>query len=149
MELLEEPFSLSLDFYPVDGSERSDPDQLLLFEIGELEKLIEEQVEEYNTTTARSKRRKRGSRLIPDNLPTKTIEYTHPENGRLCPIDSHSMQPIRWEESEQLDYIPAAMRDILHRPAVYACGAKHDEAKLITKKTNGARQLQMRLVVAC
>ena len=111
--------------------ERIDPDQLVLFEIGELEQLIEEQLEEEATPRSKRKRR-RGLRLIPDNLPTETIEYTLPEEKRLCPVDGQVMPRIRWEESKQLDYVPSQIKVILHRRAVYACGAKHDRATLIT-----------------
>jgi len=112
--------------------ERIDPDQLLLFEIGELESLIDEQAEENETGVKLRKKRKRGRRLIPDNVPTEVIEHTLPEDGRLCPIDGQPMELIRWEESKQLDYIPAKIKVILHKRAVYACSAKHDEPKLIT-----------------
>ena len=112
--------------------ERIDPDQLLLFEIGELEKLIEEQFEAHKEAAQPRRKRKHGSRLLPDNLPTETIEYRLPEASRLCPLDGQPMQPIRWEESKQLDFVPAIMKVIIHRRAVYACPAKHDEAKLLT-----------------
>ena len=112
--------------------ERVDPDQLLLFEIGELEKLIEEQFEANQEAAKPKKKRKRGGRLIPDNLPVQTIEYTLPESERLCPIDGQPMPRIRWEESKQLDYVPAKIKVFLHRRAVYACPAKHDQATLIT-----------------
>jgi hypothetical protein len=36
------------------------------------------------------------------------------------------MEPIRWEESKQLDYIPSKLKVIVHRRAVYACPEKHD-----------------------
>jgi len=112
--------------------ERIDPDQLLLFEIGELEKLVEEQVKADEAAAKPKRKRKRGGRLIPDNLPTETVEHTVPEEERLCPHDGKPMEPIRWEESKQLDYVPAQIKVIIHKRAVYACPAKHDEAKLIT-----------------
>lgn len=107
------------------------PDQLLLFEIGELEQLIEEQQEETKPAPARRKK-KRGRRLIPDGLPEEVIEYTVPEEERLCPIDGTPMPQIRWEESKQLDYEPPRMKLVRHRRAVYACSKKHDEATLVT-----------------
>ena len=112
--------------------ERIDPDQLLLFEIGELEKLIEEQVEANKEYDRPKKKRKRSGRLIPDDLPTETIEHTLPEEERLCPIDGQPMPPIRWEESKQLDFVPAQIKVVIHKRAVYACPAKHDQATLIT-----------------
>lgn len=64
--------------------ERVDPDQLLLFEIGELEKLIEEQLEDSSKRKPK-KQRKRGGRVIPDGLPEEVIDYETPEEERLCP----------------------------------------------------------------
>lgn len=115
--------------------ERINPDQLLLFEIGELEAMIKEETEAGQQDDAKSSKKKRkahGRRLIPDHLPEEVITYELPEAERLCPIDGQVMQPIRWEESKQLDYVPAKMKVIVHRRAVYACSEKHDEAKLVT-----------------
>ena len=109
--------------------ERVDPDQLLLFEIGELEKLIEEQLEDSSKRKPK-KQRKRGGRVIPDGLPEEVIDYETPEEERLCRHDGIPMPRIRWEVSKQLDYIPAKMKVIVHRRAVYTCPQKHDEAAL-------------------
>ena len=114
--------------------ERIDPAQLFLFELGELEQIIEEELEERKPPRRRKK--PHGRRLIPDELPPgweqETREHTLPEDQRLCLIDGTPMQPIRFEESKQLDYVPAKMKVILHRRAVYACPEKHDEATLVT-----------------
>jgi transposase len=110
--------------------ERVDPNQLLLFEIGELEQLIEEKREESQPTLRR--RKKHGRRLIPEGLPQEVVEYEVPEDQRLCPVDGNPMPRIRWEETKQLDYVPAKMKVIVHRRAVYACPQKHDEATLVT-----------------
>jgi len=112
--------------------ERIDPDQLLLFEIGELETLIQEELNAEQEAARPKRKRKRGRRLIPDNIPTEIIEHTLPEADRLCPNDGKPMPMIRWEESTQLDFIPQQIKKLLHRRAVYACPEKHDEAKLIT-----------------
>jgi transposase len=112
--------------------ERIDPDQLLLFELGELETLIEEELQAEREASRPGRKKKRGRRLIPDQIPTEVIEYTLAEKERLCPIDGQPMPLIRWEESTQLDYVPARIKKIVHRRGVYACPAKHDEAKLVT-----------------
>ena len=105
--------------------ERLDPDQLLLFEIGELETLLEP--EETKPTSTRSrKRKKRGRRLIPEDAPHEERVYELPEEERLCPHDGQVMPRIRWEESKQLEYVPAQIKVIVHKRAVYACPAKHD-----------------------
>ena len=111
--------------------ERIDPDQLLLFEIGELEQLIQEQIDDESKPRP-GKRRKSGRRLIPEGLPEEIIEYELPEDKRVCPVDNRPMPRIRWEQSKQLDYVPAKMKVIIHRRAVYACPDKHDEAVLVT-----------------
>jgi len=113
--------------------ERVNPDQLLLFEIGELEQLIAEATEpDEESVKPTGKRKKHGRRLIPDGLPEEVIEYELPESERRCKIDGKPMERIRWEESKQLDYVPARLKVIVHRRAVYACPSKHDEATLLT-----------------
>lgn len=109
--------------------EHVDPDQLLLFEIGELEKIIEEELE---SKQRRSRKRKRNGRVIPAGLPEETVDHELPESERLCPVDGDPMPFMRWEISKQLDYVPAQMKVIVHRRAVYACPQKHDEATLLT-----------------
>ena len=111
--------------------ERIDPNQLLLFEIGELEQLIEEKADEAPSRKS-PRRKKRGSRLIPEGLPEEIIQHELSEDQRRCPVDGTVMPRIRWEESKQLDYVPAKLKVIVHRRAVYACPAKHDEAGLVT-----------------
>lgn len=111
--------------------ERIDPDQLLLFEIGELETLIEEELREPEEPATVKRKRKRGRRLIPDNIPVEVITHELPENERLCPVDGQPMPRIRWEESTQLDYVPQQFKKLVNRRAVYACPEKHDDAKLL------------------
>jgi transposase len=112
--------------------ERIDPNQLVLFDLGELESLLEEQARE---SAPRRKRRPHGRRLLPDHLPREEVLHELPESQRLCPHDGQPMQPIRYETSQQLDYEPAKLKVIVHKRAVYACPAKHDAATLpITPK---------------
>ena len=111
--------------------ERIDPDQLLLFEIGELEKLIEEELQ-LSRPQQRGRKKRRPPRMIPDNLPQVEVLHELPEEARRCPVDGQVMPMIRYEVSKQLDYVPAKMQVIVHKRAVYACGEKHDEATRIT-----------------
>lgn len=111
--------------------ERVDPAQLMLFDIGELESFIEEQLAE-DEKPKPPKNRRRGRRLIPDDLPREEVLHELPEQQRLCPTDGKPMPRIRWEISEQLEYEPAVMKVLVHKRAVYACPEKHDEAKLTT-----------------
>ena len=50
----------------------------------------------------------------------------------MCPHDGQVMPLIRYEISNQLDYVPPQVKVIVHKPTVHACPAKHDEAKLVT-----------------
>ncbi len=109
--------------------ERIDEGQLLLFDLGELTTLVEEQSSE---PPRRRKRRGHGRQLLPDDLPREEVLHELPEEDRLCPHDGRPMQPIRYEISQQLDYEPAKLKVIVHKRAVYACPAKHDEATLVT-----------------
>ena len=113
--------------------ERVDPHQLLLFELGELQQLIEEQLaDQPETASPPRKKRKRRPRNLPENLPREEIIHELPEEERLCPLDGRPMPVIRYETSEQLDYVPSQLKVIVHKRAVYACPEKHDEAKLLT-----------------
>jgi transposase len=107
--------------------ERIDPDQLLLFDIGDIEQIAEEETE--TPTPARRRKRRRGGRLIPDNLPQEEVIHELPEDQRRCPHDGKPMAFIRFETSKQLEYEPSKMKVIVHKRAVYACADKHDEAK--------------------
>ncbi len=77
------------------------PDQMLLFKIGDLEQLVQEVREQEKQTTKRTPK-KHGRRLIPDGLPQEIIEYTLPESDLVCPVDGKVMEPIRWEEREKV-----------------------------------------------
>lgn len=113
--------------------ERIDANQLLLFEIGELEQLVEEQAAAAREVRSGSRRkRSRARRVIPDNLPQREVIHELPEDERLCPIDGRPMPLIRYDISRQLDYEPAKLTAVIHKRAVYACPTKHDEATLIT-----------------
>ncbi|MCA9049190.1 MAG: IS66 family transposase, partial [Planctomycetaceae bacterium] len=119
--------------------ERIDPRQLLLFDAGELEALIREQTEDspeaeesLSAGKKRKKKRGHGRGVIPDNLPREEILHELPEDQRQCPVDGKPMPFIRWETSEQLEYVPSQLKVLVHKRAVYACPDKHDEATLLT-----------------
>lgn len=113
--------------------ERIDPDQLLLFEIGELESLLDENAAEAEAEkSVHRRKRKRGRRLIPDDAPREERIYELPEDERRCPHDGRPMPLIRYEISNQLEYEPPKVKVIVHKRAVYACPQKHDESNLVT-----------------
>ena len=83
----------------------------MLFELGELEQLIEEAAmadetqskDEASSMSARREKKKHGRRIIPDNLPTEVILHELPEEQGLYPIDGKLMPAIRDKTSEQQD----------------------------------------------
>ena len=74
--------------------------------------------------SARKKKRGHGRGVIPENLPPEEIIHKLPKDQRLCPIDGQPMPTIRYETSEQFEYVPAALKVIVHKRAVYACPEK-------------------------
>lgn len=112
--------------------ERIDPSQLLLFDLGELADLIEEENQEQTSKAKRRRKPKRGRQLIPEDAPHEERIYEIPEANRLCPHDGQPMPLIRYEISKQLEYVPPSVKVIVHKRAVYACPVKHDEATLRT-----------------
>lgn len=108
--------------------ERINPDQLLLFDIGELEELADEAAE----PPARRRRKRHGRRRLPPDLPREEVLHELPERERLCPHDGRPMQLIGYETSEQLEYVPAKFLVLVHKRAKYACSTRHDEAKVLT-----------------
>jgi transposase len=110
--------------------ERIDPDQLLMFDLGELEQLAEEQAEPQPPSPRR--RKGHGRRRLPADLPREEIVHELPEDQRLCPHDGRPMELIGYETSEQLEYVPARLKVLVHKRAKYACPTRHDEAQVLT-----------------
>ncbi|MEQ8784652.1 MAG: IS66 family transposase [Pirellulaceae bacterium] len=99
--------------------ERIDPDQLLMFDLGELQQLAEEQAEPEPAPARR--RQGHGRRRLPADLPREEVVHELPEQERLCPHDGRPMELIGYETSEQLEYIRARLKVLVHKRAKYAC----------------------------
>ena len=118
---------------------------MLLLDLGELETLIREQTSDdpqgddtVGTKQKRKKTRGHGRGFLPNNLPREEVLHELPEEQRLCPMDHQPMPVIRWETSEQFEYIPSQLKVLVHKRAVYACPEKHDETRRQrTPSTNG------------
>ena len=108
--------------------ERIDPNQLLMFDLGELKELAQEPPE----PEAPRRRKGHGRRRLPSELPREEVLYELPEDERLCPHDGRPMEIIGYETSEQLEYVPAKLKILVHKRAKYACSSRHDEATVLT-----------------
>ena len=88
--------------------ERLDPDQLVLFELGELETIAKEETEVPRPNQRRKKRH--GRRLIPDNLPSEEVIYELPEAQRLCPHDGRPKSSRRRTSRNDARLTPRSIR---------------------------------------
>jgi transposase len=108
-------------------SERFDPRQLLLF--GQLvdqlrvdQASIEEEANEALTTRRVKQRHNHGRGQLPDHLPRVEIVHDLSEDEKKCPCCGELRHRIGQEESEQLEYLPASFKVLVHIRPKYACG---------------------------
>jgi len=67
------------------------------------------------------KRKRRGRKKLPDDLPRIEIVHDLNEEDKVCPHDGHALQEIGEKSSEQLDIIPMQIQVIRHIRKQYAC----------------------------
>jgi transposase len=72
-------------------------------------------------TVAAHTRTKRGRKGLPETLPTERIEYTLPEEERICPCCNGPLHAMSTECREELEFIPARIKRIEHVRHVYGC----------------------------
>lgn len=103
-------------------SEKLDPDQLKLFDLGreDVDETGDEPAEEDDKP--RPPRRGHGRRRLPTDLPRTRVEHELPEGDQQCPCCGKTRKRIGWETSEQVEYEPAKLYVIEHARAKYACG---------------------------
>jgi transposase len=108
-------------------SERVDPNQRTLFELGsdDVEAIDEETVAEQ--PPSRKKPAGHGRRRLPAELPRQRVEHDVPEAERSCPCCGQQRTRIGWETSEQVEYEPAKLYVIEHARAKYACRACEEQ----------------------
>jgi len=113
------------------SSERTVPDQMGLF--NEAETLCDgaSGAEEASIEVPAHARRKRGGRRpLPAFLPREEILHDLPEDQKVCRNDpSHSLAEIGQEKLEQLVFIPATAKVLVHLRSKYACPKCKDGIK--------------------
>jgi transposase len=104
-------------------SEKLDPDQLDLFDLGreDVQDACDEPADDEGKLPP--KRLGHGRRRLPADLPRTRVEHELPEGDRLCPCCGKTRKRIGWETSEQVEYEPAKLYVIEHARAKYACDA--------------------------
>lgn len=113
---------LARRYFGRSSEKRQDaPGQQMLFDLPsepERPAPVEEAGEE---SAPQKKKRRRGRKPIPAELPRERIEYTVPEEDRICPCCGDAMQPFGEEVTEQREFIPASLFVIQHVRFKYAC----------------------------
>ena len=98
------------------SSEKTDPDQLGLFNEAEtLGEQLDSDTPETEITVPEHTRKKGGRKPLPAELPRMRLEHDIPESEKTCPCGSgHARPRIGEMVSEQADIIPAQVRVIQH-----------------------------------
>jgi transposase len=128
--------------------ERIDPDQLLLFDAGELAALAAEldaadrEVAEHGDEADASgdepsspsrRRRGHGRNPLPEHLPRERVVHELPEAERACPCCGGLRHVIGEETSEQLEYVPASLKVLVHVRPKYACRSCEEHVAIAAK----------------
>jgi len=104
-------------------SERSHRDQLGLF--NEAEALaaaaVSEAADEPGIAVAAHTRTPRGRRPLPAWMPREEILHDLPETEKVCPHDGTVLVEIGRESAEQLEFVPATARVLVHVRPKYGC----------------------------
>jgi transposase len=95
-----------------------DDKQLRLFD--EAEETVSCKEKEEEIPVAAHKRKKRGRKLLPEDLPRIEVVHDIPEEEKVCACGCR-LSKIGEEISEKLDYIPAKLQVIRHIRYKYAC----------------------------
>nr|WP_249261019.1 IS66 family transposase [Virgibacillus pantothenticus] len=117
----EEQFRLSQQRRFGSSSEKTDADQLSLF--NEAEATADSTVEEPTVETITYKRKKqkgqRDKQL--ENLPTETEEYRLPAEERVCSCCAGELHEMSTQVRKELKVIPAQVKVVEHVQYVYSC----------------------------
>jgi transposase len=105
------------------SSERGHRDQLGLF--NEAEAIVAEghagEEDEPVVAVAAHTRKRRGRRPLPTWMPREEILHDLPEAEKVCPHDGTRLVEIARERSEQLEFVPATARVLVHVRPKYGC----------------------------
>ena len=81
----------------------------------------EETLEQTADQEKTQKHKKPGRRPLPKDLPRERVVHDLPEEEQQCKCCGHQMVKFGEETSEQLDYIPAQIKVLVHVRNKYAC----------------------------
>lgn len=109
------------------ASEKSEYDQISLFNEAEAEADKQKPDPELTTVEAHARRKTRESKdgLLSDNLPVEIVEYTLPEDEQVCPDCSNHLHVIGKNVRRIFKLIPA--KAVIEEHVQYTYGCRHCE----------------------
>lgn len=117
----EEQFKLNMQNRFGTSSEKTDPDQLSIFNEAEKESRPEKEEPAIEEITYKRKKSKGLNKKSFDDLPVETIEYTLSEEERICPNCNNQLHEMSKEIRKELKIIPAQVKIVEHVKHIYAC----------------------------
>jgi transposase len=133
----------------ISGSrqERIDPDQLMLFTPEDLRAMADEQAlpedqehevnsgdgEEEVDTSSRRRKQGHGRRPLPASLPREEVRHELSPEERRCPCCGEIRGEIGRETSEQLEFVPASYKVLVHVRVKYACRQCQEHVAIAAK----------------
>lgn len=122
IQLFQEQSNLEKHKKFCSSSEKSECEQLLLFDEAELYSDIEtpEPILEEITYTRQKKKKGHRDEMF-DGLPVETIEYTLPEEELICDSCSNKLHEMSKEIRREVKIIPAQVKVVEHACSVYGC----------------------------
>lgn len=103
------------------SSERTHPDQLLLFNEPEAEADPAAEEPTVETITYQRKKQQGQREAKIEHLPVETIDYQLPEEERICPCCNGAMHAMSTEIRRELKIIPAEVKVVKHVRHIYSC----------------------------
>jgi transposase len=117
----EEQFRLSQQKKFGSSSERTHPDQLMLFNEAESEADPSAEGPTEETITYRRKKQQGQRETLIELLPVETIEYHLPAEDQHCSCCGDALHGMSTETRQELKIIPAEVKVVKHVRHVYAC----------------------------
>lgn len=104
------------------SSEKTNPDQLELFNEVENEANPDLPEPTLESVTYQRRRKVRGQReLILENLPVETIEYRLSSEEQVCSCCGGNLHEMSTQVRQELKYIPAELKVVKHVQHIYSC----------------------------
>lgn len=117
----EEQFRLSKQKRFGASSEKTDSDQLSIFNEAEKESRQDKEEPVLEEITYKRRRGKGLKKKAFEDLPVETIHYRLDENEKVCPECNNSLHEMSTETRRELKIIPAQVKVVEHIRHIYAC----------------------------